>query len=287
MSLSYFGWQEPQDYAQSYLRGGREDKNTSPDEIVAFVNSQTQVRALYRVGADMNTLKRLVAAGFPVMIELGYAPEGNDWLGHYQTVVGYDDAAGAMYVMDSYIPSDLGLPINYNDFENDWRQFTNTIIVYYQPSREGEVMGLLDDLATAEGGYQAALQTAQADVRANPSDGYALFNLGRAYTMLGDYELAAAAFDRARMQNLPWRMSWYLFEPFRAYYETGRYSDVLALAESNITTLGGGSVEETFYWQGRVLEAQGDNARAAASYRRALQQNRSFADAQNGLERVS
>ena len=64
MSLSYFGWQEDQTYAQSFLRGGREDKNTSPHEIVDFVNSQTGVRAMYRIGGDLDTLKQLVSAGF-------------------------------------------------------------------------------------------------------------------------------------------------------------------------------------------------------------------------------
>ncbi|MEO0564535.1 MAG: C39 family peptidase, partial [Chloroflexota bacterium] len=287
MALSYFGWQQSQDYAESYLRGNREDKNVSPDEIVQFVGEQTQLQAVYRVGADLTTLKRVVAAGFPVIVELGYAPEGNDWLGHYQTVVGYDDAAGSLYVFDSYIPSDQGLPVRYADFDSDWQQFTRTMIVFYQPSREGELMSILGDLATAQGGYQAALTEAQRAARVNPQDGFALFNLGRAYTFLGDYDRAAAAFDRARQQNLPWRISWYQFEPFRAYYETGRYSDVLALVESNLTTLGGGFVEETMYWQGRVLEAEGDRAGAASSYRRALQQNRSFEEAQAALERVS
>jgi hypothetical protein len=30
---------------------------------------------------SVNLLKQLIAGGFPIMIELGYAPEGNDWLG--------------------------------------------------------------------------------------------------------------------------------------------------------------------------------------------------------------
>jgi tetratricopeptide (TPR) repeat protein len=287
MSLSYYGWQEDQTYAQNYLRGNREDKNVSPHEIVNFVNDQTGVRAAYRIGGDMDTLKRLIAAGFPLMVELGYAPEGNDWLGHYQTVVGYDDSIGSLYVMDSYIPSDLGLPVTYSEFDRDWQQFTRTFIVFYPREREGEVMQLLGPLADTEDAYRVALETAQREVRENPQNGYALFNLGRAHTRLGNYEAASAAFDRARLHNLPWRMSWYQFEPFEAYFETGRYGDVLALVDSNIATLGGGFVEETFYWQGRVFEVQGDNAAAASAFRRAIQQNGRYTAARNALERVS
>jgi tetratricopeptide (TPR) repeat protein len=287
MSLSYYGWREDQAYAQRFLRGGREDKNVSPDEIVDFVNAQTQVRALYRIGGDVTTLKRLVAAEFPVMIELGYAPEGNDWLGHYQTVVGYDDAVGAFYVFDSYIPSDQGLPESYREFDSDWQQFSRTFIVFYPPEREQVVMDILGELETADGAHEVALATAQREARENPNNPYPWFNIGKAQTRLGNYEAAASAFDQARLKGLPWRMLWYQFEPFEAYFETGRYSDVLALVESNITTLGNGYVEETFYWEGRVYEAQGESSKAAAAFRQAIQQNSSFEVARTALERVS
>ena len=43
-------------------------------------------------------LKRLLANNLPVIIETGYMYEGSSWLGHYQTVVGYDDLlASSMY----------------------------------------------------------------------------------------------------------------------------------------------------------------------------------------------
>ncbi|MEL6148498.1 MAG: C39 family peptidase [Chloroflexota bacterium] len=287
VSLSYYGWREDQSYAESFLRGAREDKNVSPHEIVDFVNEQSQVRSLYRIGGNMDVLKALVAAEFPVMVELGYAPEGNDWLGHYQTVVGYDDAIGSLYVIDTYIPSDQGLPVRYRDFDADWEQFARTFIVYYPPERESTVMNILGDLSTAEGAYQRVLQESQQAARANPDNPYAWFNLGKAQTYLGNFDAAATAFDQARVKGLPWRMLWYQFEPFEAYFETGRYSDVLALVESNETTLGGGFVEETHYWEGRVFEAQGDRNAAASAFRRALSQNRNFDAAQVALERVS
>lgn len=287
VSLSYYGWLEDQSYAEGYLRGAREDKNVSPHEIVDFVNEQSQVRALWRIGGDMDTLKRLVAAGFPVMVELGYAPEGNDWLGHYQTVVGYDDAVGSFYVIDTYIPSDQGLPESYREFDRNWQQFGRTFIVYYRPSEESMVMSILGDLSTEAGAHQVALETAQREARTNPDNPFAWFNIGKAQTHLGNFDAAATAFDQARLKGLPWRMMWYQFEPFEAYFETGRYSDVLALVESNEATLGNGFVEETWYWEGRVHEAQGDMAAAASSYRRALRQNSSFAAAEAALTRVS
>ena len=135
------------------------------------------------------------------MIELGYAPEGNDWLGHYQTVVGYDDAAQSIFIMDSYIPSDQGLPVSYNEFDRNWQQFARTFIIYYQQEREGEVQNILGDLSTREGAYQVALDTAQLEARQNPENGFAWFNLGKAHTRLGNYDAAATAFDQARLKE--------------------------------------------------------------------------------------
>jgi tetratricopeptide (TPR) repeat protein len=104
--------------------------------------------------------------------------------------------------------------------------------------------------------------------------------------LLGNFPAAAAAFDQARQLNLPWRMLWYQFEPFRAYYETERISDLTALINSNLQTLGNGFVEETHYWQGKAYEAQGDTLQAQNAYRQAIQQNARYQAAIDALEQV-
>jgi len=42
-----------------------EDKNVSPWQMVRFVNDNTGVKALYRIGGNLQILKRLIAAQFP------------------------------------------------------------------------------------------------------------------------------------------------------------------------------------------------------------------------------
>ena len=46
-------------------------------------------------------------------------------------------------------------------------------------------------------------------------------------------------------------------------------------------------LEETYYWQGRVQEAQGKPQQAAASFRRALGYNPHFDAAREALERLN
>lgn len=289
MALSYFGWQRDQDFAASYLKpGGREDKNVSPWEMVDFVLNNTQLRALTRIGGDLNTIKALVANNFPVIIETGYAPEGYDWLGHYQTIVGYDESLGIFWLYDSFLgPGENGEGISesYRYVDENWKHFNRRFIVIYEPQREELARRILGDLADPQKATQRALEVATTEATANPQDGFAWFNMGTALTQLGDYQRAATAFDRARREGLPWRMLWYQFEAFEAYLNAGRYDELLSLVDSNLSN-GAVYVEETHYWQGRALEALGRSGEAATAYRNALRYNPRYVAAQQALDEL-
>ncbi len=122
MVLSYYGWQHDQTAAAGWLKPRVEDKNVSPDQLVAFVYHQTELPlgALWRPGGTIDQIKRLIAAGFPVIIESGFQPEGLEWMGHYMTIVAYDDAQQTMWVYDSYEglgPDYLGIQHTYAELD--------------------------------------------------------------------------------------------------------------------------------------------------------------------------
>lgn len=286
MALSYFGWRESQDYAAGILKPDREDKNVSPFELVNFVNENSGVRAAVRIGGDMDTLKLLLANNFPVIVETGYTPEGYDWIGHYKTVVGYDDNLQSFYIYDSYLGSGSageGLTISYTDFDRNWQAFNRVFIVLYEQQNEGRVVELLGELADPAKAAENALLVAQQEARRDPQNEFAWFNMGTALVRLGRYEEAAAAYDRANQIGLHFRMAWYQFGQFEAYYNVGRYDDVLGIVSYNLNN-GGQYVEETYYWQGRVYEARGETQQATASYNRALALNPGFDAAQQALD---
>ncbi len=81
-------------------------------------------------------------------------------------------------------------------------------------------------------------------------------------------------------------MIWYQFGPFEAYFNTGRYDEVMALVNINLTN-GAQYVEETYYWQGRVLEAEGNIAGARSAFQQALSHNSRYADARDALSALN
>ncbi len=100
------------------------------------------------------------------------------------------------------------------------------------------------------------------------------FNLGTSLNLLGDYAGAAAAYDQARLAGLPWRMLWYQTGPYRAYFNVGRYQDVVDLATVTLNNMD--NLEESYYWRGLAYQAQGRPDAAVADWKKSLQYNPNF-----------
>lgn len=289
MGLSYYGWAEDQAVAAAFLKPDAEDKNVSPTQMVEFVNESTGVRALVRYGGDLDMIRRLVLEGFPVIVETGYMPEGYDWMGHYRLVVAYDDQLQELYVFDSFLGHGemQGLATSFDHFDEMWQHFNRAYIVIYDAAREAELRQVLGDHADPTLNFQHALDVARQEAAANPDDSFAWFNVGTSYVGLEMYDEAARSFDQARNagSGLPWRMLWYQFGPFEAYYEVGRYDDVLALVQANLGTTP--YVEETYYWTGMVYMQKGQYAPARNQFNLTLQHNRNFTLAREALDELA
>jgi tetratricopeptide (TPR) repeat protein len=100
-----------------------------------------------------------------------------------------------------------------------------------------------------------------------------------------DYGPAAAAYDQANAYYnnqliqidknanlpLPYRIMWYENAPYYAYYFTGRYQDVVNLAEVNLNKImATRSLEESWFWEARAEYALGNSDTAYADMRKAL-----------------
>jgi hypothetical protein len=282
MVLSYWGWQGDQFVTREYLRPNYavDDKNVNPFEMVDYVKKNTTFDALWRVGGDLDVLKRLVAGGFPVLIEKGLDEDA--WLGHYQTISGYDDAKNSFLVYDSYqgLPEAYG--VSYDTVAQFWRHFDFVYIVIFPPQRVAEVQSILGPQSDSQTNFRSAADLALAETQrlSGRELFFAWYNLGTSLVHLQDYAAAAQAYDNAfslypslAEKERPWRLLWYQDGPYNAYYHVGRYQDVINLAHTTLINVDKPVLEETYYWRGMAKLALGDREGGIEDLQRAYTLN--------------
>jgi tetratricopeptide (TPR) repeat protein len=265
--------------------------------MMTATNEYTELRASLHSGGDLLLLKQLLAAGFPVVIEKGYEPDWQGWMGHYLTLIGYDNDASSFLSMDTFLgPWDgSGRLYSYDEIEEKWQHFNNTFFVVYSPQQEEGFLAIIGpELADPLTMWHHTAGKAQQHIDADPQNAFAWFNLGSSYTELGEmtadpqfHAAAAAAFDQARLIGLPPRMLWYQFQPYVAYLAADRIDDVLTLTATIRDNQGGDKVEETFFFRGQALQERGNMEDAAFNYRRALELKPQYLEAQTALDAIT
>ena len=286
MQVSYWGRPTDRLEAGDYLRGGRgraDDKNVMPYEMQSFVTEIAGLKMVVRVGGELELLKALVAAGFPVIIEKESILQSVGWLGHYLLVYGYDDAAGVFITMDSYHGE--GSRYDYAYIQTTWRAFNYTFLVTYTDERADDLFAVLGPWGDETWAAHHALEIAQAEALTltGVPRYFAWFNIGTSNVLLQSYFDAATAFDTSFQYyaelptaDRPWRMLWYSTYPYWAYFYTGRYYDVIALADQTLDSMTDPMLEESFYWRGLAKEAVGDWAGAVADIEESVRLNKNF-----------
>ena len=126
MALTYWGWDGNRDVVGKLSSPATKTRTSCP--MRCRILSPTHRRsAAVRLGGEIEVLKRLVADGFPVLIEKGYYERDYTgkmaWMGHYLFVTGYDEAKGVFIVQDTYLEPGENLEVPYDDFINGWRAF--------------------------------------------------------------------------------------------------------------------------------------------------------------------
>jgi len=304
MALNFWGWPGNRDDIAMVVKPGRDepnmdfitrgetDLNVMPQELVDFVNGETEYRALWRYGGAPDLLKRLLAAGFPMVIEKGYFAHDTtghvSWMGHYEFVTGYDEAAQTFLVQDAY---DFGpnYRVAYGEFDEGWRAFNFLFYVVYPSEQEEELYAVLGSWGDPAWANQRSLDVAMSDAATltEPMDRYfAWFNVGTAHVQLQQPVDAANAYDYAfQIYNTlegdtysrPYRMLWYQTGPYKAYYYSGRYQDVISLANLTLSTARTGpTLEESLYWRAMAEYATGQADAAFADMRQTVYLNPNF-----------
>lgn len=297
MMLSFWGWEGDQRDTAAFLKPAAQDRNVMPYEIVNYVEQKTEFRAIVRVGGTIDILKKFIAVGIPVMIEKGLDDSKQGWMGHYQLLAGYDDGPQQFNAYDSFAGDFNGgktLPVTYATIEEYWRHFNNTFLILYPPNKAEDVAAILGSHLDETSNLLSAAEESSLDIfRLSGRDlFFAWFNRGSSLRLLSDYAGAAQAFDEAfnvyanlDKNDRPWRILWYQTGPYFAYYFTGRYYDVLNLADQTLDIVN--NLEESYYWRALAKEALGDRDGAIADLRASLEVHPDFEPSLFQLERIN
>ena len=287
MYLSYYGWEGNQHSIDEVIKPERADRNVNVEELAYYAwNNAGWLSLIYRVNGTVEMLKTFIANGIPVMIEEGdelaqqYWPDDDMWAGHFLLITGYDDVEGVFIAQDSFRQADLKVP--YEDTDRRWKYFNRVFILVYQAYQEETVQTILGEDWDADVNRQNALDTAQAEIDANPEDSLAWFNLGSNLVYFERYQEAVDAYNQARVLGLPQRMLRYQFGPFHAYFHTQQYDELLALTEYALEVTP--NSEEALLWKGWALYNLGDNQGAIKAFRASYQENYTSFDAKYALD---
>ncbi len=137
--------------------------------MASFVADHTDYNIVVRSGGDIDLVKRLIAAGFPVLIEKGYYEADYTgkiaWMGHYLFVTGYDDASGKFTVQDAYLKPGKNMKSDYPTFIEGWRSSTTSLWWSIPPSARLRSFSLLGSWADPTWANQHALEIAGKEIR--------------------------------------------------------------------------------------------------------------------------
>jgi hypothetical protein len=297
MALTYWGWEGDRVDIGQVLKPYPEDFNVMLYEMADYVEQETALNAILRSGGTIEQVKILVAGGFPVLLETGrYILDLTgkvSWMGHYTVVTGYDDETQEFITQDSYYTPDY--PITYDELMVQWRAFNYAFLVVYHPDQQTRLVELLGEYVDEEGSNRIAYDIATNEVWS--LDGvdrlFAWFNRGTSMIALQDYRGAAESYDEAFLVNAglpenerPWRMMWYQTGPYFAYYNTGRFQDVIDLADFTLDNARLKILEESYIWRARAHAALGNIDEAHADLCSSLQYHEGFKPALQELQNL-
>lgn len=287
--LRSHNWEGNQADISDLLKPETGDRNVNVEELIYYVRTQAGwLNAEYRVGGDIELLKRFLAAGLPVMIEEGdlldeqYWPNDDRWAGHYLLLSGYDETTQTFIAQDTFRGPDRTVP--YQSVAESWQAFNYVYLLVYRTDQTELVKSILGEDWDPDINRQKALELAQSQTIQDPNNAYAWFNLGSNQVYFERYHEAAQAYDTARQVGLPQRMLRYQFGPFFAYFFSGRNDDLLALTKYALQRTP--NSEETLLWRGWGRYRAGETSRAMDDFQAALEENPFYQDAKYALEYI-
>jgi hypothetical protein len=287
MALSYFGINLDPNAVTAILRpnnGPKGSKNVEAPRIVEFLRTQN-VKAEWYQGGTNERVKRLVAAGVPVIVGQWQNRADHAGVGHWRVVRGYDDAKGVFVMNDSMVGN--AVPISYSEFDDLWPVYSYVYIPVWNDKLDPAVQKIMGDDMNRNTNIARATAYIQGRIEQQPQNAELYFALGGVRYQAGDYQKAVDLYHKATgmglVQKYPWTL-WYQSWPVPALAAVGLQDEALQVAQQNIQSAGVYSIMHVE--RAKIFEQRGDIATAKREYQMALVDDKNNANAQAALKRL-
>lgn len=285
MALSYYDINVSQAELGRQLRpyqvagGDNDDKSVTLAEVAAK-GEEYGFTAYRRPNGTPELLEQFIANDMPVIVRTWLKVD--DDIGHYRIVKGYNQNTKQFLQDDSLQGKDLWY--SHEEFNAIWQKFNYEYVVLVPDEKVVVAQRILGEDLDEETAWQKAAQHAQSELKTNPNDIDAAFNLSVALYNSGDYESSVQEFEKVE-SRLPARTLWYQIEPILAYMQLKNYDRVLQITEKILNNQNR-AFSELYILRGDIFKARGDSAAAKAEYEKAVRYNTELDEAKEKLNSV-
>ncbi len=287
MALSYFGSRVDPNSVTATLRPNKDwkaSKNVESPYIVEYLRGQG-VRAQAFEGGSVDRIKRLVAAGAPVIVGQWQNRTDHAGVGHWRVVRGYDDAKGIFLLNDSMVGA--AVPMTYAEFDDLWPLYDYVYIPLWNDRLAPAIQQVMGAEMDPKVNAAHAIAYDQSRIKEQPTNAELYFGLGGAYFKAGDDQKAVEMYHKAKSMGVLDRTPWALWDqswPVTAMVNIGMDDEALQVAQENIKSAGVYALMR--YEGGRVFEKRGDLVGAKREYQMALGDNKNLKEARDAATRL-
>lgn len=242
--------------------GDNDDKSTTLHEMGEKAE-EYGFTYYHRPNGDMETIKRAVSAGFPVIART--LLHTNEDIGHYRVIKGFDQGSETITQDDSL--QGKNLVYSFEEFNELWETFNYEFLILIPSDKNFMAEGILQENFDENKSWNLAKERANRLLSTNPNNMYARFNYSVALYHTGDYKKSVEEFEKIEFQ-LPFRTLWYQIEPIEAYYKLGNYDRVFEITDK-ILENHNRAFSELYMIRGKIYEKQGDKSAANIEYEKA------------------
>lgn len=283
IALSHFGITDTQEAIAEATRpwnnrtGDNDDKSVTLYELADYAMAKHGLTAYVRPNGNIETLKKFVAAGIPVVTRALTYPD-KDYV-HYRVVRGYDDTTRTVIESDGI--EGPNQPYSYDAWMHMWKDFNYSYLIVVPYNQRETARRILGEEADERAAWANAEDRAREGIATDPRDIRAHYNLVTALYYQDDYAGTVREFERIESRLTPHKL-WYQMEPIWAYFELKNYDRAIALSDAVINA-NNASVSELYVMKGRIYELRGNKAAARAEFEKALKYHKHLQAAKDAL----